>query len=417
MMIIYESEEKSVKKIISAVIAAAALFCASGIFAGAAEYSIYSDYSKVTYPSFADIEEFVHDKTEDDEISPEVNTYLSELQGIYIPKVCRKQDITKINVFPNRVEIHINYKNYDCVFVNYLSEESWEKKSTSPFDNETKVISYNKKTLYIYEGEYYDYIPEYESYESTNTVSWKEKIGSETMYFNMKADYFYDGDLLKFTDLKFLKFNYGLVKRGDDIYCIDGNKTYNGWHKIGKYFYYFRDNIAVTGSVKINGVNFIFDENGHYTGIEADGEIKEADGFERRDDGLYYFNGDKTYNGWYRIGGYLYYFTDNKAMTKRTEINGIWYVFDENGHYTGLYTGELYNFWTDLAEGYVDNWEAGEDYPDYAMAAVDGEYLYNDSYCFNGYWWSYDDNGRTYAMDNFPREYDENGEPYTGPRK
>ncbi len=98
------------------------------------------------------------------------------------------------------------------------------------------------------------------------------------------------------------------------------------WRGDPHYAYAGADGRKVTGNRIIDGVRYVFDENGYCQG--------EYTGYTRSGKGRRYWkNGELVKNGWIRVKGERKYYagSDGYFVTGTQEINGKKYSFDEKG--------------------------------------------------------------------------------------
>ena len=146
----------------------------------------------------------------------------------------------------------------------------------------------------------------------------------------------------------------------------------NGWQSIGGDWYYFnpKNNQAVSGTYKINGVKFYFEENGKLT----DGVwVKTLTGTR------YYYGPTFYWNLWHEIDGEMYYFEEGYRVTGYNWVTypenvskyGYAY-FDENGKYVNVGDGI---FEIDGALYYFENGYSAAN----GLVCVDGDYYFAGS--------------------------------------
>ena len=171
----------------------------------------------------------------------------------------------------------------------------------------------------------------------------------------------------------------GFVEMNGNYYYVENDTLVNGKQRIEGKWYYFDNFIMQTGTVTINGMDYIFNEdgtmqvewignkfvndatgdyfkscfaqidgvdyyfdgNGEYvTGIqEIDGKTYVFDsegklihdGFVEKDGNYYYVENDTLVNGKKKIDGSWYYFKDYIMQTGLQNIDGTDYLFNEQG--------------------------------------------------------------------------------------
>ncbi|MCH5197965.1 MAG: metallophosphoesterase, partial [Oscillospiraceae bacterium] len=113
-----------------------------------------------------------------------------------------------------------------------------------------------------------------------------------------------------------------------------GGSVKTGWQNYGEDVYYFNENgLAVTGSVKIDGITYKFDSKGRQIGAAF---VVWEDGYTRA------YRGGQYMTGWTEIDGKLYYFSTSPSYPGRmftgvTTIRiytgqNITYTFASDGH-------------------------------------------------------------------------------------
>ena len=123
----------------------------------------------------------------------------------------------------------------------------------------------------------------------------------------------------------------------------------DGWKELEGVWYYFDNGKMVTGTVTIDGTEYLFDESGAMQAqpeetapagwLEADGlwsyyldDGSAAEGWQEIDGLWYYFKDGVMQTGWLELNGTWYYLAGSGAMvTGKQEIDGTWYVFDDSG--------------------------------------------------------------------------------------
>jgi len=148
-----------------------------------------------------------------------------------------------------------------------------------------------------------------------------------------------------------------------------------GWHTIGTDWYYFDSaKKAVSGTRRMGGIYFDFEENGRLISGEWANTLKGV---------RYYYGPSYYYTGWEEIDGQMYYFKNGyRATDCYYYINSIgyysrkrWYRFDENGIYEEITEDGLYNI--DGRTYYLV-----DGVHQIGLQKVDGDYYF---FCYDGY--------------------------------
>ena len=120
----------------------------------------------------------------------------------------------------------------------------------------------------------------------------------------------------------------------------------NGWVFEGEKWYYYKDDVKVTGWLEDGGASYYLDETGAMvTGWLKDGEnwyYLNASGVKvtgwLQDGGNWFYLNETgmMHTGWLQDGGYQYYFHASGVMaTGRTKIDDAWHRFHASGVYQG----------------------------------------------------------------------------------
>ncbi len=129
--------------------------------------------------------------------------------------------------------------------------------------------------------------------------------------------------------------NAQLIKKDENIYCMNGDKYITGWKEIDNDLYFFKKTgEAVTKSSIIGGIRYKFSSagicKGKYTGWTKSGDKK-----------FYYIDGVKA-KGWFwsskvnQPNEWFYFDEKNGALTTSTvTIDGKEYEFSSNGVWKG----------------------------------------------------------------------------------
>ena len=144
---------------------------------------------------------------------------------------------------------------------------------------------------------------------------------------------------------------------------------------------------ALPPTVKVKE-GYVFDGwDVEYTNVKRDlvvtAKWKLLDGWQKKDDGWYYYETGKKVTGWRVIGGYYYYFKENGLMASDEWI-GDYYV-DKNGVWLEHYRPA---HWV-LTNGRWWYCEADGSYPVSRWKSISNQWYYFDSYgyCVTG--WNY----------------------------
>ena len=141
----------------------------------------------------------------------------------------------------------------------------------------------------------------------------------------------------------------------------------DGWQSINDEWYYFKNFAAVSGTLKISGVNFTFEENGRLT----DGVwVNTFTGYR------YYFGPDFYMNKWHEIDGEWYYFRDGIRLTGMQRVGKVdniyqdrWHMFTDEGVCLGIVPDGVYEI-NDLTRYVVNGKEQ------YGLFKIDGDYYF-----------------------------------------
>ena len=116
----------------------------------------------------------------------------------------------------------------------------------------------------------------------------------------------------------------------------------DGWILIDNTYYYYQNNVKVTGWIFIENNWYYFNSNGamqtgwlfinnNYYYLNADGSM--VTGLTIINNNTYFFNTDGTmFTGWKIVNNAWYYFNSNGTMhTNWLNLNGTWYYLNANG--------------------------------------------------------------------------------------
>ena len=184
----------------------------------------------------------------------------------------------------------------------------------------------------------------------------------------------------------------GLVyESGTGVFEMNGNLYYslngvlkNGWQDIdGKYCYAGSDYALYIGSKTVNGITYVFDENGITNGAwvtAADGKLKYSFGPGFYPYGWQVIDGETYFFGTKFDGGYAYTGLRSSPVNPNSLKAGIdWYEFAEDGKFirkieeTCIVTDSLTNVTSYLINGETQMTgltKIGEDY--YYLSTTDG---------------------------------------------
>lgn len=223
------------------------------------------------------------------------------------------------------------------------------------------------------------------SSDETRYADASGKLQENGWYQHTDGTWYYFKDAVAVTGLVKINGTYNMFQQ-DGTWSGALTASNNGWQKNGSDYYYLQNGVPITSTSKVvGGETYYFDENGvmmrncQYAGhyLQASGAML-VNGWLQDDAGVYAYydaNGVCVESGWKQINNQWYYFEQTNMNNQDRIIDGKLYRFASNGASDGI--------GIDVAEGW--NRIAGQYYyvKNNALVKNSFETIYGNCYYFD----------------------------------
>lgn len=223
------------------------------------------------------------------------------------------------------------------------------------------------------------------SSDETRYADASGKLQENGWYQHTDGTWYYFKDAVAVTGLVKINGTYNMFQQ-DGTWSGALTASNNGWQKNGSDYYYLQNGVPITSTSKVvGGETYYFDENGvmmrncQYAGhyLQASGAML-VNGWLQDDAGVYAYydaNGVCVESGWKQINNQWYYFEQTSMNNQDRIIDGKLYRFASNGASDGI--------GIDVAEGW--NRIAGQYYyvKNNALVKNSFETIYGNCYYFD----------------------------------